>query len=136
MTTNPQAFISSYPPRLRAFPNPLITSISLASTQHIASLSRTTKRGTVPINYAENEFDDDDFEDSEGPKRPTGLRSRREDPIQPKDGAPHKPGKDLIRPVEIQGIWRDWMGKAKIVRLVLVPLLGWRLLTRSLFRAP
>lgn len=116
MTTNPQAFISSYPPRLRAFPNPLITSVNPASTPHVASVSRTTKRGTVSINYAENEYDDDDFEESEGPKRFTGLRSKREDPMQLKDGVPHKPGKDLIRPVEIQGIWRDWMGKAKIVK--------------------
>jgi chromatin structure-remodeling complex subunit SFH1 len=115
MSINPQAFISSYSPRLRAYPNPLLTTVVPPVTTHTTSSSRTTKRGTVAINYAENEYDDEDFEDSEGPRRLTGLRSRREDPLQAKDGVSQKT-KDLGRPVEVQGIWRDWMGKAKVVR--------------------
>jgi chromatin structure-remodeling complex subunit SFH1 len=73
-----------------------------------------TKRGTTAINYAEDGFDDDDFEDSEGPRRPTGLRSlRRDDSGTDKAAAAIQLGKELNAPVEIQGIWREWMGKAK-----------------------
>ena len=122
-STNPQAFISSYPPRLRAYPNPLLTPIIPPAATHTTPLSRTTKRGTIAINYAENEFDDEDFDDSESPRRLTGLRSRREDPLQAKEGIQHKLRKELTRPVEVQGIWRDWMGKAKVVRSVFGRLL-------------
>lgn len=118
MTTNPQAFISSYPPRLRAYPNPLLAPVIPPTAAHTTALSRTTKRGTIAINYAENEYDDEDFDDSEGPRRLTGLRSRREEPLLSKESLTHKLGKDLTRPVEVQGIWRDWMGKAKVVRSV------------------
>ena len=48
--------------------------------------------------------------DSEGPRRPTGLRSRREDPTHAADGAANKLGKEIFAPVEVQGIWRDWDG--------------------------
>jgi len=73
-----------------------------------------TKRGTTAINYAEDGFDDDDFEDSEGPRRPTGLRSlRRDDSSIEKGAAASQLGKEINAPVEIQGIWREWMGKAK-----------------------
>lgn len=116
MTTNPQAFISSYAPRLRAYLNSLLTPVIPPTTTQNAPLSRTTKRGTIAINYAENEYDDDDFDDSEGPRRPTGLRSRREDPSQAREGVADKFGKELTRSVEVQGIWRDWMGKPKLVK--------------------
>ena len=113
---SPQAFVSSYAPRLRAYANSLLTPVIPQTTQ-AAPLSRTTKRGTIAINYAENEYDDDDiFEDDTGPRRPTGLRSRREDPNQNKESAADKAGKDLSAPVQVQGIWRDWMNKPKLVR--------------------
>ncbi|KAL8709549.1 MAG: hypothetical protein Q9225_007433 [Loekoesia sp. 1 TL-2023] len=116
MAESPQAFLSSYAPRLRAYANSLLTPVIPQSTQ-LPPLSRTTKRGTTAINYAENEYDDDDiFEDDTGPKRLTGLRSRREDPNQAKEPAPDKFGKELAAPVNVQGIWRDWMNKPKLVR--------------------
>lgn len=110
----PQAFISSYAPRLRSYANSLLTPVIPQTTVAAAPLSRTTKRGTIAINYAEDGYDDDDF-DSEGPRRPTGLRSRREDPTHAADGAANKLGKEIFAPVEVQGIWRDWMGKPKLV---------------------
>ena len=110
----PQAFISSYAPRLRAFGNSLLTPVIQPSTVQVAPTSRTTKRGTVVINYSEDLIgDDDDFDDSEGPRRPTGLRSRREDPNQGKENKADKLGKEPTKPVEVQGIWREWMGKPK-----------------------
>ncbi|KAL8940994.1 MAG: hypothetical protein Q9216_002513 [Gyalolechia sp. 2 TL-2023] len=113
---DPQSFLSSYAPRLRAYANSLLTPVIPQSTQ-LPPLSRTTKRGTTAINYAENEYDDDDiFEDDTGPKRLTGLRSRREDPNPAKESVPDKFGKELVAPVQIQGIWRDWMNKPKLVR--------------------
>lgn len=113
---SPQAFLSSYAPRLRAYANSLLTPVIPQSTQ-LPPLSRTTKRGTTAINYAENEYDDDDiFEDDTGPKRLTGLRSRREDPNQTKEAAPDKFGKEVFAPVNVQGIWRDWMNKPKLVK--------------------
>ncbi len=115
---SPQAFLSSYAPRLRTYANSLLTPVIPQSTQTVP-LSRTTKRGTTAINYAENEYDDDDiFEDDTGPKRLTGLRSRREDPNQAKDPPPDKFGRELTAPVNVQGIWRDWMNKPKLVRSV------------------
>ncbi|KAI9814411.1 MAG: Chromatin structure remodeling complex protein sfh1 [Pycnora praestabilis] len=110
----PQAFISSYAPRLRTYGNSLLTPVIQPTTAQTAPTSRTTKRGTIAINYAEDGYDDDDFEDGEGRRRPTGLRSlRREDPNDDKVHASEKPGKELTAPVEVQGIWRDWMGKPK-----------------------
>ena len=114
----PQAFISSYAPRLRAYGNSLLTPVVPQTATTNAPLSRTTKRGTIAINYAENEYDDDDiFEDSEGPRRLTGLRSRREDSNQTnKEGLADKPGREIHAPVEVQGIWREWMGKLRSVK--------------------
>ncbi|KAL6718110.1 Chromatin structure remodeling complex protein sfh1 [Lecanora helva] len=114
----PQAFISSYAPRLRTCGNSLLTPVIPQTTAQNAPSSRTTKRGTIAINYAENEYDDDDiFEDSEGPRRYTGLRSRREDPNQvKKEGITEKLGREIHSPVEVQGIWRDWMGKLRSVK--------------------
>jgi chromatin structure-remodeling complex subunit SFH1 len=110
----PQAFSSSFAPRLRSHLNSLLTPVIPASTAQNAPASRTTKRGTVVINYSEDLLNDEDFDESDGPKRPTGLRSRREDPNQGKESLAEKLGKELTAPVEVQGIWRDWMCKAKI----------------------
>ncbi|KAF2463372.1 SNF5-domain-containing protein [Lindgomyces ingoldianus] len=108
----PQAFISSYAPRLRSYGNSLISPIVPPSNTLPAP--RTTKRGTTAINYAEDGFDDDDFEDSEGPRRATGLRSvRRDDSNLDKSAQIAQLGKELSAPVEVQGIWRDWMGRPK-----------------------
>jgi len=113
----PQAFISSYAPRLRTYANSLLTPVIPQHTVPAPGNSRTTKRGTIAVNYAENEYDDDDiFEDSENNRRHTGLRSRREDPNQAKEGVADKVGKEIHAPVEVQGIWRDWMGKLRSVR--------------------
>ncbi|KAH0556192.1 hypothetical protein GP486_005880 [Trichoglossum hirsutum] len=110
----PQAFISSYAPRLRTYGNSLLTPVIQPTTSQNAPLSRTTKRGTTVISYAEDAYDDDDFDESEGPRRPTGLRSLRRDELQQDRGAAaDKLGKELKSPVEVQGIWRDWMGRPK-----------------------
>ncbi|OXV10634.1 hypothetical protein Egran_01603 [Elaphomyces granulatus] len=104
-----RGYITSYPPRLRQCGNALITPV-LPPSQ--AGTSRTTKRGTTAINYAEDGFDDDDFDDSEGPRRPTGLRSlRREDSGFDKTPLAEKLGKEVHAPVEVQGIFREWMIK-------------------------
>ncbi|KAF2161787.1 hypothetical protein M409DRAFT_27844 [Zasmidium cellare ATCC 36951] len=106
----PQAFVSSYAPRVRTYGNSLLTPVV---PQTILPPVRTTKRGTTAINYAE-EFDDDSIEDSDGPRRATGLRTaqqRREpDPMVEKA---KELGKEIHAPVDVQGIWRDWMGKPK-----------------------
>ncbi len=113
----PQAFLSSYAPRLRNYGNSLLTPVIQPTTAQNAPTSRTTKRGTIAINYAEDGFEDDDFDDSEGPRRPTGLRSlRREDPNHAREGIADKLGKELSAPVEVQGIWREWMGKPKFAK--------------------
>ncbi|KAI9686062.1 MAG: Chromatin structure remodeling complex protein sfh1 [Bathelium mastoideum] len=110
-SSQPQAFISSYAPRLRAYGNSLLAPVFPQTTQ--IPVGRTTKRGTTAINYAED-FEDDDQEDGEGSRRFTGLRSRqKEDPAVEKAGPGVQPGKELTAPVDVQGIWRDWMGKPK-----------------------
>ena len=114
----PQAFSSSYAPRLRAYLNSLLTPVIQPSTAQIAPSSRTTKRGTVVINYSEDLLNDDDFDESDGPRRPTGLRSRREDPNQGRETLGDRLSKELTAPVEVQGIWRDWMGKPKFGKSV------------------
>lgn len=111
-TAPPQAFVSSYAPRLRSYGNSLISPIVPPSNTLPAP--RTTKRGTAIISYAEDGYDDEDFDDSEGPRRATGLRSlRRDDSQLDKSAQIAALGKELTAPVEIQGIWRDWMGRPK-----------------------
>jgi len=108
----PQAFLSSYAPRLRTYGNSLLAPV--VPPANTLPAPRTTKRGTTAINYAEDGYDDDDFEDSEGPRRATGLRSlRRDDSNVEKHKDISQLGKELTAPVEVQGIWRDWMGKPK-----------------------
>jgi chromatin structure-remodeling complex subunit SFH1 len=76
-----------------------------------------TKRGTAVISYAEDGYDDDDFEDGEGSRRATGLRSLRRDESQ-LDKTAHIAalGRELTAPTEVQGIWREWMGRPKQTR--------------------
>jgi chromatin structure-remodeling complex subunit SFH1 len=109
----PQAFISSYAPRLRSYGNSLLSPIVPPS--NTLPPPRTTKRGTTAINYAEDGYDDDDFDDSEGPRRATGLRSLRrgDETTLDKSAQIAALGKELSAPVDIQGIWRDWMGRPK-----------------------
>ena len=114
-----QAFVSSYAPRLRQYSNSFVTPV--IQTQTAAPTSRLTKRGTIVINYADDAYDDDDFDDSEGPRRPTGLRSLRREEIEKKDAAHDKLGKELCYPVELQGIFRDWMIR-RTVKPTYVPL--------------
>lgn len=125
----PQAFISSYAPRLRAYANALLTPIAPPPTTVLPPV-RTTKRGTTAINYAEDGFGSDFDEDADNARRPTGLRSRRDDfgshaagrdrtALGGGSGAAHQGpqyGKEARGPVKVQGIWRDWMGKSKPVR--------------------
>ncbi|EED23663.1 RSC complex subunit Sfh1, putative [Talaromyces stipitatus ATCC 10500] len=102
-----RGYITSYAPRLRQYSNALLTPVIPPSQ---VGPSRTTKRGTTAINYAEDGFDDDDFEESDGPRRPTGLRSlRREDSNVDRVPLSEKVGKEASAPVEVQGIFREWM---------------------------
>lgn len=105
-----QAFQSSYAPRLRTYNNSLAAPVLV--TQALPGAGRTTKRGTTVINYADDAFDDDDFDDSEGPgRRPTGLRSlRREDPDKKNaEAQPDRIGKELHQPTDVQPIFRSWI---------------------------
>ncbi|RAL16542.1 putative RSC complex subunit Sfh1 [Aspergillus homomorphus CBS 101889] len=104
-----RGYITCYPPRIRQYGNALLTPVITPS--QVGQAPRT-KRGTAAVNYAEDGFDDDDFEDSEGPRRPTGLRSlRREDSTLDKIPLTEKLGKEIHAPVEVQGVFRDWMIK-------------------------
>lgn len=108
---SPQAFLSSYAPRLRAYNNSLLTPVTSTAT---GPQSRTTKRGTTLINYAEDGYDYGEDDDESDRRRPTGLRSlRREDSNTVIPGAAGRVGKEARAPVDIQGIWRDWMLKTK-----------------------
>lgn len=110
--SQPQAFLTSYAPRLRAYHNSLLTPVLPSAPT--GPISRTTKRGTTIINYAEDGFDDLDDDSDDPRRRPTGLRSLRKE-----DSASSKPefaGKDTSEPVQVQGIWRDWMGKHRFAR--------------------
>ena len=108
----PQAFVSSYAPRIRTYGNSLLTPVQ---PQLAIPPIRTTKRGTTAINYAE-EFDDDSIDDSDGPRRATGLRTaqqRRDVEANAQKAAEKELGKEVHAPVDVQGIWREWMGKPK-----------------------
>ncbi|KAK4454264.1 hypothetical protein QBC34DRAFT_392942 [Podospora aff. communis PSN243] len=118
MTAKPesqQAVFSSYAPRLRAYNNSLLTPV-LPSAAPANPLSRTTKRGTTIINYAEDGYDDYEDDDDDSRRRPTGLRSLRRDDSAAKGDPGEKVGKDASAPVEVQGVWREWMGKTRVTR--------------------
>lgn len=104
-------YVTSYSPRLRQYGNALLTPV-LPATQS-GPTPRTTKRGTVAVNYAEDGYDEEDFNGSEGSRRPTGLRSLRREELGPdRGGAPaEKPGTEIHAPVNVQPNFRDWMVK-------------------------
>lgn len=108
--TMPQASTSSYAPRLRTYNNSLLTPVTHTSGPS-NTLTRTTKRGTTVINYAEDGYDDLDDDDDDTRRRPTGLRSLRRDDSTIRLDAGDKVGKDTTEPVHLQGIWREWMLK-------------------------
>ncbi|RMJ19032.1 hypothetical protein BHE90_009472 [Fusarium euwallaceae] len=112
--SKPQAFLSSYAPRLRGYNNSLLTPVLPSAPT--GPVSRTTKRGTTIINYAEDGYDDLDEDSDDTRRRPTGLRSlRKEDSVSRQDIA-EKAGKETKEPVEVQGVWRDWMAKHRLAR--------------------
>ncbi|KIV85321.1 hypothetical protein PV11_01025 [Exophiala sideris] len=102
-----QSFVTTYAPRVRHYANTLLQPV--LQTQSVLPGSRTTKRGTTIINYADDAFDDDDFDDSEGPRRPTGLRSLRREELEKKEPQHEKLGKEIRAPVDLQPIYRDWI---------------------------
>ncbi|RYP03790.1 hypothetical protein DL764_004902 [Monosporascus ibericus] len=110
--TTPQAFLSSYAPRLRAYNNSLLTPV-IHSNAPTGPLSRTTKRGTTIVNYAEDGFDYDDDDDDDSRRRPTGLRSIRREDSSSRADAGDKFGKETSKPVNVQGIYREWMLKTR-----------------------
>ncbi|KIX98141.1 uncharacterized protein Z520_06221 [Fonsecaea multimorphosa CBS 102226] len=102
-----QAYVTSYPPRIRQYTNTLLQPV--LQTQNVVPGGRTTKRGTTIINYADDAYDEDDFEDSEGPRRPTGLRSLRREELEKREPQNEKVGKEIHEPVDLQPIYRDWI---------------------------
>ncbi|KAK3353290.1 hypothetical protein B0T25DRAFT_502040 [Lasiosphaeria hispida] len=110
-----QAVLSTYAPRLRTYNNSLLAPV-LPSAVPVNPLSRTTKRGTTVINYAEDGYDDYEDDDDDNRRRPTGLRSLRRDDSTAKGDPSEKVGKETAEPVETQGIWREWMGKVRSPR--------------------
>ncbi|KAG6036832.1 hypothetical protein E4U41_005468 [Claviceps citrina] len=113
--SKPQAFQSSYAPRLRAYNNSLLTPV-LPSSAPSGPVSRTTKRGTTIINYAEDGYDDLEDDSDDPRRRPTGLRSLRKEDSASRHDVAERAGKDTKQPVEVQGIWRDWMGKNRAMK--------------------
>jgi chromatin structure-remodeling complex subunit SFH1 len=107
-----QAILSSYAPRLRTYNNALLQPV-LPGAVPSNPLARTTKRGTTIINYAEDGYDDYDDDEEDSRRRPTGLRSLRRDDNTLKGDPSEKVGKETTQPVEVQGIYRDWMGKMR-----------------------
>lgn len=111
-----RGYITSYPPRVRQYGNALLTPVYPVQT---GPTPRTTKRGTTAINYAEDGYDDGEFdEESDGLRRPTGLRSLRREESSGGAGAgggvlpaTQKLGKEAHAPVEVQGVFREWMIK-------------------------
>lgn len=101
-----QAFQSTYAPRLRQYSNSIAQPVLV--TQAIPT-GRTTKRGTTIINYADDAYDDDDFDDSESARRPTGLRSLRREDTEKRDVSLDKLGKEIYEPTEVQAIFRPWI---------------------------
>ncbi|KAG5987249.1 hypothetical protein E4U54_005077, partial [Claviceps lovelessii] len=113
--SKPQAFQSSYAPRLRAYNNSLLTPV-LPSSAPSGPISRTTKRGTTIINYAEDGYDDLEDDSDDPRRRPTGLRSLRKEDFVSRQDLADRAGKETKEPVQVQGIWRDWMGKNRAMK--------------------
>ncbi|KAL6869693.1 Chromatin structure remodeling complex protein sfh1 [Amphichorda felina] len=112
--SKPQAFLSSYAPRLRTYNNSLLTPVLPSAPT--APISRTTKRGTTIINYAEDGYDDLEDDSDDPRRRPTGLRSLRKEDSAARADLADRAGKITKEPVDVQGIWRDWIGKNRHVR--------------------
>lgn len=111
-----QAMSSAYAPRLRTYNNTLLLPV-LPSATPSNPLVRTTKRGTTAFNYAEDGYDDFDEDEDEGRRRrPTGLRSLRQEDSVAKVDPSEKVGKETSQPVEVQGIYRDWITRPKTFR--------------------
>lgn len=106
-----RGYITSYPPRMRQYGNALLTPVNPPS--QAGPTPRTTKRGTTAINYAEDGYEDEDFDETDGPRRPTGLRSLRREESAADKLIPYseKLGKEIHEPVEVQGLFREWMIK-------------------------
>ena len=113
----PQSFLSEFAPRLRGNINSLLSPVVPAvGTQPGA---RVTKRGTTVVNYSEDLLHDDDFDESDGPRKYGSSRNRREQIVeQAREVNAENPSKQLSSPVETQGIWREWMGKPNFGKLV------------------
>ncbi len=102
-----QSLVTSYPPRIRQYANTLLQPV--LQTQNVAPGGRTTKRGTTIINYADDAYDDDDFDDSEGPRRSSGLRALRREDSEKREPQHEKVGREIHDPVDIQPVYRDWI---------------------------
>lgn len=107
----PQAFFSSYAPRLREYQNSLLTPV-FPSSQPAGPHGRTTKRGTTIINYAEDGYDIE-VSDTEDRRRHTGLRSLRRDDSSAKLDVSDKVNKESSEPVHVPAIYRDYMNKSR-----------------------
>ncbi|KAL2758995.1 hypothetical protein ACRALDRAFT_1075330 [Sodiomyces alcalophilus JCM 7366] len=110
----PQACQSTYAPRLRTYNNALLTPVFPAAAT--GPISRTTKRGTTIINYAEDGYDDLDDDEDDNRRRPSSLRNQRKEETPNRQDLTEKFGKDTAEPVELQGIWRDWLAKGRYAR--------------------
>ncbi|KAI9829825.1 MAG: Chromatin structure remodeling complex protein sfh1 [Phylliscum demangeonii] len=107
---SPQAFSSTAAPRLHAYANALLTAVNVPAAAPNGPTPRTTKRGTTILNYAEDGWEDEDLDELDGVRRPTGLRSLRRDVNGPAGSAPaERRCKETRQPVKVQGIWRKWM---------------------------
>ncbi|PHH70679.1 hypothetical protein CDD82_6977 [Ophiocordyceps australis] len=110
----PQAFQTSYATRLRAYNNSLLTPVLPSAPT--GPISRMTKRGTTIINYAEDGFDDLDDDSDDPRRRPSGLRSLKKEDSASRTDLMERATKEAKEPVKVQGIWREWMGKNRLVR--------------------
>ncbi|PKS11795.1 hypothetical protein jhhlp_001088 [Lomentospora prolificans] len=115
LPARPQASLTTLAPRFRIYNNSMLMPNIPSSTS--GPIARTTKRGTTIINYAEDGFDDLDDDDDDSRRRPTGLRSaRRGDDSAAKQDFSDKVGKEANEPVEVDGQWREWMLRTKMLR--------------------
>lgn len=110
-TIPPQAYSSSYAPRLRQYNNSLFAPATLPLSSGPTG-TRTSKRGTQ-VNYSEDVYDDDDFDTDTPGRRPTGLRSLRRDDSTAAAAGGEKEGlalgTEIEEPVVMQPIHREWM---------------------------
>lgn len=110
----PQASLTTLAPRLRTYHNSLLTPV--LPTAQAGPVSRTTKRGTTIINYAEDGYEDLEDDESDNRRRPTGLRSmRKEDSVSRQQDLASRV-KETYGPVNVTGQWREWMARSKLLR--------------------